>query len=209
MSDSVDKLGGLAGTVHKMLISGTKPDWSATPTVTTIKATTFDTNVAAAAVTLSGTTVTALGSDTDINVTITPKGAGTIVSAAVYAKAVGATTRYMLVDNSGLIGNATSSRKFKENIKTLDDSSQSILSLRPVSFNYKNDDLLRKKTGLIAEEVAEILPELVSYDEHSEPHTVSYHELPTLILYELMKLDKLIEFASKKTEKLESLFSSC
>jgi hypothetical protein len=47
---------------------------------TTIKATTFDTNVVAAGVTLAGTTLAADGTDTDIGITLTPKGAGTVIS---------------------------------------------------------------------------------------------------------------------------------
>jgi len=47
-----------------------------TISATTVNATTFDTNVAAAAVTLSGTTLAADGTDTNINLAITPKGSG-------------------------------------------------------------------------------------------------------------------------------------
>lgn len=47
---------------------------------TTVKATTFDTNVAAAGVTLAGTTLAADGTDVDIDINITPKGAGLIVA---------------------------------------------------------------------------------------------------------------------------------
>lgn len=46
---------------------------------TTVWATTFDTNVAAAAVTLSGTTLAALGSDAAIDISITPKGIGNVI----------------------------------------------------------------------------------------------------------------------------------
>lgn len=48
-------------------------------TTTTTKATTFDTNVAAAGVTLAGTTLAADGTDTHIDITITPKGNAGIV----------------------------------------------------------------------------------------------------------------------------------
>lgn len=48
-------------------------------TATTVNATTFDTNVAAAGVTLVGTTLAADGSDADISITVTPKGTGTVV----------------------------------------------------------------------------------------------------------------------------------
>lgn len=52
---------------------------SATPTFTTVYATTFDTNVAAAGVTLAGTTLSADGTDPNININITTKGTGALV----------------------------------------------------------------------------------------------------------------------------------
>jgi hypothetical protein len=70
--------GATAGTVF-IGNASTAPSFSSTPTVTTMYATTFNTNVPAAAVTLSGTTLAALGSNADINITITPKGSGALV----------------------------------------------------------------------------------------------------------------------------------
>jgi len=49
------------------------------PTYGTVYATTFDTNVAAAGVTLAGTTLAADGTDAAINITLTPKGTGSTV----------------------------------------------------------------------------------------------------------------------------------
>ena len=204
--DSTNKLGSLSAAAGQVLVSGTAPSFTASPTVTTMKATTFDTNVAAAALNLVGTTLSAVGSDTDINVNITPKGVGTIVSTAVYAKAVGGTNRAMLVDDSGLIGNATSSRKFKENIRDMGDDSSPLMSLRPVTFNYKSDENKRTKFGLIAEEVAEVMPGLVSYDENGEPYTVSYHEMPSLLLNELQKRNKMIQELYKRIDLLEHTY---
>lgn len=59
--------------------TGADPTWSASPTVTTMNATTFDTNVAAAGVTLTGTTLAADGSDADIDINITAKGTGQVI----------------------------------------------------------------------------------------------------------------------------------
>jgi hypothetical protein len=89
------------------------PSWSASPIVTTMYATTFDTNVAAAAVTISGTTLAADGSDADININITAKGAGKVIiddlqlttDLAVTEGGTGAST---LTDHGVLIGNGTS-----------------------------------------------------------------------------------------------------
>jgi hypothetical protein len=194
--DSADHIGGLANTTGALLhvaAAGTAPIWSTGPTVTTLYATTFNTNVAAAAVTLSGTTLAALGSDAAIPIVINPKGTATIQSMAVYNFATGVTTRAVLVDNSGNIGNVTSSIRFKDNVKDMGHRSDDLMKLRPVTFSYKSDESKREKFGLIAEEVAQVYPGLVSYDENNEPYTVSYHELPALLLNEIQKLHKKIE----------------
>lgn len=52
-------------------------------TLTTVNATTFDTNVAAAGLTLSGTTLGADGTDAAININITPKGAGVLATTEI------------------------------------------------------------------------------------------------------------------------------
>jgi len=66
---------------------------ASTVTATTVTATTFagslDTNVAAAKLTVSGTSVVASGTDTNIDVTLTPKGTGVVTTAASYSDAAG------------------------------------------------------------------------------------------------------------------------
>lgn len=188
------------GATGEILVGATGADcaWSASPTVTTMYATTFDTNVAAAAVTLAGTTLAADGSDTDISITITPKGAGTIVSSAVYSKQVTSNVRTLLVDDGGLIGNATSSLRFKDDVKDMGDDSSAIHKLRPVTFTYKADDKKKKQYGLIAEEVDKVMPLLVSYDEQGRPHSVSYHDLPQILLNEIQKMAKRINALEEK-----------
>lgn len=59
-----------------------------TVTATTVNGT-FDTNVAAAGVTLAGTTLAADGTDTNIDITITPKGSGVVTTGASYSDAAG------------------------------------------------------------------------------------------------------------------------
>jgi hypothetical protein len=66
-------LGGTLDLSSPPIIGGTVPN---SATFTTVTATSFDTNVAAAGVTLSGTSLVADGSDTNINMLITPKGTG-------------------------------------------------------------------------------------------------------------------------------------
>ena len=66
-------LGGALDLSSPPAIGGTAPNTGA---FTTVEATSFATNVAAAGVTLSGTSLNADGTDTNINMTITPKGSG-------------------------------------------------------------------------------------------------------------------------------------
>jgi hypothetical protein len=55
-----------------------------TVTATTVNGTTFDTNIAAAGVTLAGTTLAADGTDTNISLTLTPKGSGVVTNGSTY-----------------------------------------------------------------------------------------------------------------------------
>lgn len=72
----------------------------------------------------------------------------------------------------------TSSRKVKENIKPLtDEEARKILELEAVSFDYKNKDEGTDKRGFIAEDVAEVLPNLVTPEQGERPATLDYIEM--------------------------------
>ena len=69
--------------------------------------------------------------------------------------------------------------------------SERLLALRPVTFRYKEGSADGGKPiqfGLIAEEVAEVFPELAVYNQEGEPETIKYHLLAPLLLNELQKL---------------------
>lgn len=67
----------------------------------------------------------------------------------------------------------TSSRKTKENIKPIEDS-EKILDLQAVSFDFKDKDRGTDKRGFIAEDVAEVLPNLVT---NGETPSLNYVEM--------------------------------
>lgn len=56
----------------------------------------------------------------------------------------------------------------------MNDSSEAILALKPVTFHYKTDTANRREFGLIAEEVAEVDRGLVVHDTNGEIYTVRY-----------------------------------
>jgi hypothetical protein len=78
------------------------------------------------------------------------------------------------------------------------------LELRPVAFRYRNqvasDPEAPLEFGLIAEEVAEIFPELVVFDREGRPETVRYHLLSSLLLAELKRQRDLLTLLQAENE---------
>ena len=66
-----------------------------------------------------------------------------------------------------------SSRKIKKNIKPIEDA-EKILELQAVSFDYIEEEMGTDKRGFIAEDVAEILPNLVTEESDNKPASLDY-----------------------------------
>jgi hypothetical protein len=102
----------------------------------------------------------------------------------------------VLIDTStGQLGTVSSSRRYKADIQPMGDASSSLMRLRPVTFHYKkpyDDGTNAIQYGLIAEEVAEVLPGLAVFNKDGQPETVKYHLLPGLLLNEVQKQQKII-----------------
>ncbi len=105
-----------------------------------------------------------------------------------------ANSAQVLVDSgTGQLGTLTSSARFKQDVTTLSDVSGRVQGLRPVSFVYKPEfggDGREIQYGLIAEEVATVMPELVSRNAAGEIQTVKYHLVPALLLAEIQRLER-------------------
>ena len=94
------------------------------------------------------------------------------------------------INSNGQLGAQTSSRRFKEQIADMGDSTSALMKLRPVTFLYKPEYSKSDRTlqyGLVAEEVAKVYPELVAYDKDGQPYTVRYQYLAPMLLNELQK----------------------
>src|SRR5262249_20719010 len=90
-----------------------------------------------------------------------------------------ATERPAYVPSDNRIGTLSSSRRYKEQIKPMGNTSEAIHPLRPVTFRYTREiDSARSLSfGLIAEEVATISPDLVTSDREGKPATVRYEAI--------------------------------
>lgn len=99
----------------------------------------------------------------------------------------------VVVNAQGQLGVRMSSRRYKQDIQPMGDASDTLLKLRPVTFRYKQaeqDGSRPLQYGLIAEEVAETMPELAIYNTAGQPESVAYQELPSLLLNEYQKQAK-------------------
>jgi hypothetical protein len=106
----------------------------------------------------------------------------------------------VLVNSSGQLGTSTSSRRFKDDIADMGTESDLLMKLRPVSFYYKSelDPTRTRQYGLVAEEVAQVSPELVVFDKNGVPQTVRYHFVNAMLLNEVQKQQSTI--ARQQTE---------
>ena len=110
---------------------------------------------------------------------------------------------YLQIQSDGTFMKHSSSQKHKENIVDLTIDSTKVLNLRPVNFKFKDSEKVTKvegkpnvtttvtgknSFGLIAEEVHEVLPELVFYDGENQPSALDYPLLSVLLLEEIKKL---------------------
>jgi len=93
----------------------------------------------------------------------------------------------VLIDSAGQLGTASSSCRFKHEIKPMDKTSEAIFTLKPVTFQYKSDRTATPQFGLIAEEVAAVNPNLVVRDENGEIYTVRYEAVNAMLLNEFLK----------------------
>jgi trimeric autotransporter adhesin len=101
----------------------------------------------------------------------------------------------VLINTSGQLGTVVSSARFKEAIKPMDEASEAILALKPVTFRYKEELDPEKipQFGLVAEEVAKVNPDLVARDEEGNPYTVRYEAVNAMLLNEFLKAHRKLE----------------
>jgi trimeric autotransporter adhesin len=108
----------------------------------------------------------------------------------------------VIVSSSGQLGVTVSSQRYKENIQPMDVDDFDVLSLQPVTFNYKSDVTKTSCMGLIAEDVETKIPELVIHKD-GQVETVKYHELPILLLAQIKKQQSDIDYLMKRIFELE------
>ena len=113
---------------------------------------------------------------------------------------VGTDPDSVTITSMGQLGRGNvSSRRYKHDIRPMDKASEALYALKPASFRYhkKYDATQTLAFGLIAEEVAEVYPDLVGRNPKGEPESVRYEQINAMLLNEFLK-------EHRKVQELES-----
>jgi hypothetical protein len=111
----------------------------------------------------------------------------------------------VFVTTGGLLGTITSSKRFKEDVKPMDKTSEALFALTPVSFRYKKeiDPAQIPQLGLVAEEVEKVNPDLVVRDKEGKPYSVRYDQVNAMLLNEFLKEHKAFLEEHRTVEELK------
>jgi hypothetical protein len=126
--------------------------------------------------------------------------------AGIYGETTGdvASTTAVVIDTNGNLGTTASSERFKKDIGPMDNASDAILALRPVTFHYKNDSKGIPQFGLVAEDVAKVNPDLVVRDKNGAIYTVRYDAVNAMLLNEFLKEHRAFLKEQRKVEAQEA-----
>ncbi len=144
-----------------------------------------------------------ISAGTGVTVQVTPNNAGTEDEADdfnTYAVSIGqdvATTANVTFNSVTAAADicAFSDIRLKQNVLSIDNSLAKIEGLRGVSFELKNDPGV-PHLGLIAQEVKDVVPEVVHHDDATDMYKVSYQSLIPVLIEAIKEL-------SNRVKKLE------
>lgn len=108
----------------------------------------------------------------------------------------------VVTDGGGNLFRSASSRRYKDNIRPLSINIEDVMKLQPVRFQYKETHV--EDIGLIAEDVDEVLKDLVIYDSEEKPEAVKYDRIAVYLISIVKEQQKAIEELNVRNEKLET-----
>jgi len=113
----------------------------------------------------------------------------------------------VVIDSNGQLGTVSSSRRFKEDIQDMGSATEGLMRLRPVTFRYQKpfaDGSKPIQYGLIAEEVAEVYPELVAHSADGQIESVKYQLLDSMLLNEIQRQQSEIQRQNSEMQRQQS-----
>jgi trimeric autotransporter adhesin len=109
----------------------------------------------------------------------------------------------VFINSNDKLGTTTSSKRFKEAVKPMNQTSEALFALKPVIFRYKKeiDPTGRSQFGLVAEDVEKVSPDLVVRDKEGKPYSVRYDQINAMLLNEFLKEHRKNEVQQSKIEQ--------
>jgi len=116
----------------------------------------------------------------------------------------------VLINSNNKFGTTTSSARFKEDIKPMENVSEALFALKPVTFRYKKeiDPAGVSQLGLVAEDVDKVNPDLVVCDKEGQPYSVRYDQVNAMLLNEFLKQHRKVQELEARLAQQERSFSA-
>ena len=124
----------------------------------------------------------------------------------IYSKSQGSVSVGNFDDISGAYA-ATSDRRLKKNFKALHFNWKDFMNMETLSYEYKAQKDKQRHIGLIAQDVEDIYPELISYNEDDDVYHLNYSGLGVVAIKAIQEQQKIIDTQASKIEELEAKLS--
>jgi hypothetical protein len=102
---------------------------------------------------------------------------------------------------------AYSDRRAKENIITIDNALDKVMSIRGVFYNRINDEKKVQQIGVIAQELEPVVPQAVTYCDVNDEYGVSYGNLAGLFIEAIKEQQQTINKQSEEIAELKEILN--
>ena len=112
----------------------------------------------------------------------------------------------LVISGTGEVYPQSSSRRYKKDIVDLNIDPSKVSQLRPVRFRWKETTATPNEPdfGLIAEEVNEVYPDLVRYNQNGSPEGVAYDKIGVILIKAFQSKAKELETVKIQLSSLEA-----
>ena len=120
---------------------------------------------------------------------------------------VGTDPDLVTINSNGRLGRANvSSRRYKHDIQPMHKPAKRSINLNRSAFATTSSTIATQTIafGLIAEEVAEVNPDLVGRNPEGQPESVRYEQINAMLLNEFLKEHKKVEEQNRKLENQDA-----
>jgi hypothetical protein len=97
------------------------------------------------------------------------------------------------IQSNGTLTTSSSDQRLKKNIETIKDPLNKVMSLRGVTYNWKDSSMPKRMMGMIAQEVLDVAPELVFENKATGYYGINYGETSGLLIEAIKEQQKLIQ----------------